>query len=57
MMVELFAEKLNMMLCNDLKRAVHTRRPKNMADLKQISKEGWFKIPFEYCVESGDIDR
>ncbi|KAF7647647.1 hypothetical protein LDENG_00168970 [Lucifuga dentata] len=37
------------MLWNDLKRAVHTRHPKNMAELKQFCKEEWSKIPPERC--------
>ena len=32
------------MLWHDLKRAVHTRKPKNIAELKQFCKEEWSKI-------------
>ncbi|KAF7644156.1 hypothetical protein LDENG_00226760 [Lucifuga dentata] len=37
------------MLWNDLKRAIHTRHPKNMAELKQFCKEEWSKIPPQHC--------
>ena len=33
------------MLWYELKRAVHTRHPKNIAELKQFCKEEWSKIP------------
>ena len=33
------------MLWHDLNRAVHTRYPKNIAELKQFCKEEWSKIP------------
>jgi hypothetical protein len=33
------------MLWHDLKRAVHTRHPKNIAELKQFCKEEWSEIP------------
>jgi transposase len=32
------------MLWHDLKRAVHTRHPKNIAELNQFCKEEWSKI-------------
>uniref|UniRef100_A0AAZ3RHG4 Tc1-like transposase DDE domain-containing protein n=1 Tax=Oncorhynchus tshawytscha TaxID=74940 RepID=A0AAZ3RHG4_ONCTS len=32
-------------LWDDLKRTVHTRHPKNIAELKQFCKEEWSKIP------------
>uniref|UniRef100_A0AAZ3NY09 Tc1-like transposase DDE domain-containing protein n=1 Tax=Oncorhynchus tshawytscha TaxID=74940 RepID=A0AAZ3NY09_ONCTS len=37
------------MLWHDLKRTVHTRHPKNIADLKQFCKEEWSKIPPDHC--------
>lgn len=37
------------MLWCDLKRAVHARRPSNMAELKQFCKEEWAKIPPQRC--------
>ena len=37
------------MLRHDLKRAVHTRHPKNIAELKQFCKEEWCKIPPDRC--------
>ena len=37
------------MLWHDLKRAVHTRHPKNFAELKQFSNEEWSKIPPDRC--------
>ena len=37
------------MLWHDLKRAVHTRHPKNIAELKQFCKEEWSKIPPDRC--------
>ena len=33
------------MLWHDIKRAVHTRHPKNIAELKQFCNEEWSKIP------------
>jgi transposase len=33
----------------DLKRAVYTRHPKNIAELKQFYKEEWSKIPPDHC--------
>ncbi|KAI3361622.1 hypothetical protein L3Q82_001936 [Scortum barcoo] len=43
------------MLRNDFKRAIHTRHPKNMAELKQFCKDEWSKICPECCV--GQISR
>ena len=37
------------MLCHDVKRAVHTKHPKNIAELKQFCKEEWSKIPSDCC--------
>jgi hypothetical protein len=37
------------MLCHDFKRAVHTRHPKNIAELKQFCKDEWSKIPPDHC--------
>ena len=37
------------MMWHDLKRAVHTRHPKNIVELKQFCKEEWFKIPPDHC--------
>jgi hypothetical protein len=37
------------MLWHDLKRAVHTRHPKDIAELKQFGKEEWSKIPPDRC--------
>ena len=37
------------MLWYDLKRANHTRHPKNIAELKQFCKEDWSKIPPDRC--------
>ena len=37
------------MLWHDLKRAVHTRHPKNITELKQFRKEEWSKIPPDCC--------
>lgn len=34
---------------NNLKRAIHERRPKNMTGLKQFCQEEWAKIPTERC--------
>ena len=36
-------------LWHDLKRAVHTRHPKNIAELKQMCREEWSKIPPDRC--------
>ena len=33
------------MLWRDLKKAVHARKPSNVAELKQFCKEEWDKIP------------
>ena len=40
---------LREMLWHDLKRAVHTRHPKNIAELKEFCKEEWSKIPPDRC--------
>lgn len=37
------------MLWHDLKRAIHTRQPKNIAELKQFCEEEWSKIPPGRC--------
>jgi len=37
------------MLWHDLKQAVHARKPSNVAELKQFSKEAWAKIPPQRC--------
>ena len=37
------------MLWHDLKRAVHTRHPKNITELKQFCKEECSKIPHDRC--------
>jgi hypothetical protein len=37
------------MLWHDLKRAVHTRNSKNIAERKQFCKEEWSKIPPDRC--------
>ena len=37
------------MLWHDLKKAVHTRHLKNIAELKQFCKEEWSKIPPDRC--------
>lgn len=37
------------MLWHDLKRAIDARRPKNIAELKQFSKEECSKIPPDSC--------
>ena len=37
------------MLLQDLKRAVHTRHPKNIAEMKQFCKEERSKIPPYLC--------
>jgi hypothetical protein len=34
---------------HDLKRAVHTRHHKNIAELKQFREEEWSKIPPDRC--------
>ena len=34
---------------HDLKRAVHTRHPKNIVEPKQFCKEEWSKIPPDRC--------
>ncbi|KAK3573829.1 hypothetical protein QTP86_032890 [Hemibagrus guttatus] len=39
------------MLWHDLKRAIHTRHPKNIAALKQFCKEEWSKIPPDHFTE------
>ena len=42
---------LNMieMLWHDLKKAVHTRHPMNIGEIKQFFKEEWSKIPPDCC--------
>ena len=35
--------------CGMTSRAVHTRHPKNIAELKQFCKEEWSKIPPDSC--------
>jgi hypothetical protein len=37
------------MLWHDLKRAVQSRQPRNIDELKQICTEEWFKIPPQHC--------
>ena len=37
------------MLWHDLKRAIHTRQPKIIAELKQFCEEEWSKIPPARC--------
>jgi hypothetical protein len=37
------------LLWHDLKRAVYTRHPKDIAELKQFCEEEWSKIPPEHC--------
>uniref|UniRef100_A0A8K9UYR9 Trans-2,3-enoyl-CoA reductase-like 2a n=1 Tax=Oncorhynchus mykiss TaxID=8022 RepID=A0A8K9UYR9_ONCMY len=37
------------MLWHDLKRAVHTRHPKNIVELKQYCKAEWSKVPPDRC--------
>ncbi|XP_075444851.1 uncharacterized protein LOC142488342 isoform X3 [Ascaphus truei] len=37
------------MLWQDLKRAVHARKPSNVTELKQFCKEEWAKIPQDRC--------
>lgn len=37
------------MLGKDLSRIIHTRHPKNMADLKQFCEEEWYQISPERC--------
>lgn len=37
------------MLWHDLKRAIHTRHPKNIATLKQFCEEEWSKITPDRC--------
>ena len=37
------------MLWHDLKRAIHTRHPRNIAELKQFCTEEWSKIPPDRC--------
>jgi hypothetical protein len=39
----------NEMMWLDLKRTVHTRHPKNIAELKQFCQEEWSKIPPDCC--------
>ncbi|KAJ0041565.1 hypothetical protein NL108_013288 [Boleophthalmus pectinirostris] len=39
----------NEMLRHDLKRAIHTRQPKNIAEVKQFCEEEWSKIPPDRC--------
>lgn len=34
---------------HDLKRVLHTRHPKNIAELKQFYKEHWWKCPSDRC--------
>lgn len=36
-------------MCNDLKRHVHTRRPKNIFELEQFYEEEWSKVPPGRC--------
>uniref|UniRef100_A0A8C5WCM1 C2H2-type domain-containing protein n=1 Tax=Leptobrachium leishanense TaxID=445787 RepID=A0A8C5WCM1_9ANUR len=44
------------MLWHDLKRAIHTRHPKNTATLKQCCEEEWSKITPDRCAESRKPD-
>ncbi len=37
------------MLWHDLKHLFHARKPSNVAELKQLSKEEWAKIPPQLC--------
>ncbi len=37
------------MLWHDLKQSIHARKPSNVAELKQFSKEEWAKIPPRRC--------
>lgn len=37
------------MLWHDLKGAIHTRHPKNIAELRQLCTEGWSGIPPDRC--------
>ncbi len=37
------------MLWHDLKQLIHTRKPSNVAELKQFCKEEWAKIPPQRC--------
>ena len=37
------------MLWHDLKRAIHTRHPRNIAELKQFCTEEWSKTPPDRC--------
>ncbi|MGH0158770.1 UNVERIFIED_CONTAM: hypothetical protein FKN15_044380 [Acipenser sinensis] len=37
------------MLWQDLKQAVHARKPSNVTELKQFCKEDWAKIPQNRC--------
>jgi len=39
-------------LWHDLKQAVHTRKPYNVAELKQFCKEYWAKIPPQRLIAS-----
>ncbi len=37
------------MLWHDLKKAVHARKPSNVAELQQFCQEEWAKIPPQRC--------
>lgn len=40
------------MLWHDLKRAIHTRHPKNIAELKQLCKEGMLQNSWAFPTRS-----
>ncbi len=37
------------MMWHDLKQSIHTRKPSNVAELKQFCKEEWAEIPPQRC--------
>ncbi len=37
------------MLWHDLKQSIHDRKPSSVAELKQLCKEEWAKIPPQRC--------
>lgn len=40
---------LNLMPWHDLKQAAHTQKPSDVAELKQLCKEEWARIPSQQC--------
>lgn len=43
------------MLWNNMKRNIHTRRPKSMSELKRFCEEKWSKISWTLCKSNPDL--